>query len=230
MAIAHTSHARTETTSLPLFGGLTAAPDHRVRLLLTRSGLVLTSSLLLGGLTSWGQSALPAPLAPFANSASGWTIVTALLLWRIRSSPGATALLGAIAFAGLTLGYGMISSARGFAFDPTFWVAVGLVAGPIVGAAVSFGRNGDDGVGSICRGLLIGIVAGDGIYGLTMVAETTGPEYWVAALSLAAIALLASLPPILRRPRLVALLLGSTAAVAAAYPFALIALGGLLLL
>ena len=226
----HLSPARSTRTTLPEGRGFDSVAPHPVRVLLTRSGLVLTAGLLLGGLTSWGQTVLPASLAPFANSASGWTIVTVLLLWRIGSGVRSSALLGALAFAGLTVGYGMISTARGFFFDPSFWVAVGLVAGPVVGAAVALARLGSDRTTAIARGLLIGLVAGDGIYGLTVVAETTGPEYWVAAVSLAGVALIVSLPLFRRRPRVLAALLATASAVSAAYPLALLALSGLLLL
>lgn len=47
---------------------------------------VVGASLLLGGLTSWAQGALPDALASFANSPSGWTVPMALLVAAARPS------------------------------------------------------------------------------------------------------------------------------------------------
>ena len=53
--------------------------------------IVVAASLVLGALTSYAQGLLPGPLRPFANSASGWTVLTALIVWRIgeRTLPSA---------------------------------------------------------------------------------------------------------------------------------------------
>ncbi len=117
-------------------------------------------------------------MQPFANSASGWTMLTALLVWAARRSLLASALLGAGSFVALVLGYTLVSDLRGFSFSPLFWSAVGVLAGPWVGAAAAAlhhrGRRAALGVG-----LLAGVLLGESGYGLTTVAATTGHTYWI---------------------------------------------------
>lgn len=59
-----------------------------------RSVVAAAASLALGALTFVAQGALPDAVAPFANSASGWTVLTALLVFWSRARPGVAALLG----------------------------------------------------------------------------------------------------------------------------------------
>ncbi|MFD1712964.1 DUF6518 family protein [Amnibacterium flavum] len=199
-----------------------------LRLVATRAGLILTAGLLLGGLTSWGQTVLPAAVAPFANSASGWTIVAVLLLWRIRGGPAASAFYGALAFSGLDLGYAMVSTARGYFYDPTFWLVVALTAGPVVGAAVSLARGRASILAAAGCGVLLGLVAGDGIYGLAVVAGSTGPVYWTAAVVAALAGLIASTWRLRSAPRGLVVLWGTGILVAAVYPSGLLLLGSLM--
>jgi len=79
-----------ETTSLPdRADDRPSAPDRPVRVTTSsgrpwrRGAVVLVASFLLGGLTSYAQGFLPDAAAPFANSASGWTLLTALLVARL---------------------------------------------------------------------------------------------------------------------------------------------------
>lgn len=56
----------------------------------------LALALLLGAETSLAQGFLPDAVNSFANSASGWTILTALIVWTIRGVTSLSALLGAV--------------------------------------------------------------------------------------------------------------------------------------
>ena len=98
---------------------------------------MLAASFLLGGLTSFAQGFLPDAAAPFANSASGWTLLTALLVaWAARDARTRTwhaAVLGAASFVLLTLGYTVAADLRGFFYDPTLFGEEGHVGGPRVG-------------------------------------------------------------------------------------------------
>ncbi len=53
-----------------------------------RAAIVAAASLLLGAATFFAQGSLPDALRSFANSASGWTLVTVLLLNWIRVRAG----------------------------------------------------------------------------------------------------------------------------------------------
>lgn len=183
-------------------------------------------SFLIGGLTSWAQGFLPDGLRSFANSASGWTVVTALLVFGSRTRAGTAAVLGAISFVLLVLGYSAASQLRGLFYDPLLFSAVGVAVGPFVGVAASWLRA--SGVrAALAVALLAGIGVGESVYGLTVVRDTTSPVYW-ALIGVAALALLTGL--LARRIRgalPVALALGGTAAVAAAFHVAYSRLGGL---
>lgn len=143
---------------------------------------VVAGSLLLGGLTSWAQGFLPESFSSFANSPSGWTVLTVALVAAVRPSWGWGAVLGTVSFVCLVLGYTLASQLRGLTYDPTFWSAVGLAAGPFVGAAAAalVGRRRVP--AALGAGALAGVLVADGIYGLTVVAESTSPVYWTLCL------------------------------------------------
>ncbi|NPC98968.1 DUF6518 family protein [Nocardioides sp. zg-DK7169] len=172
---------------------------------------VVGASLLLGGLTSWAQGVLPDALASFANSPSGWTALTALLVAAARPSLALGAVLGVASFVVLVLGYTVASELRGLAYDPLFWGVVGIIAGPFVGiaAAAVVGRRAVH--AALGAGALAGVLIADGIYGLTLVRSTTSPVYWTACL-VAGAALVAVTATRLRTPAAAAGVVASAAA------------------
>ena len=143
---------------------------------------VVAGSLVLGAATSWAQGVLPDALESFANSPSGWTLLTVLMVVAVRPPVALGAVLGVLSFVSLVLGYTVASEVRGLSYDPLFWSVVGVVAGPFVGAAAAalVGRHV---IGTaLGAGALAGALIADGIYGLTVVAGTTSPVYWVLCL------------------------------------------------
>lgn len=181
-----------------------------------RPGIVVVLSFLLGGLTSYAQGFLPDALASFANSASGWTVLTALLVYWSRARAVPAAVLGAVSFVLLVLGYMVASQVRGYVYDPLLFSVVGLVAGPFVGVAASWLRA-TGARAALAVALLAGIGVGEAVYGLTVVRESTSPVYW-SAIGVAGLALLAGV--VVRRVRgslPVLLAVGGTAVVAAAF-------------
>lgn len=143
---------------------------------------VVGASLLLGGLTSWAQGVLPSALASFANSPSGWTALTALLVAATRPSPVTGAVLGVVSFVALVLGYTVASELRGLAYDPVLWSVVGLIAGPFVGVAAAAVVGPRAVQAALGAGALAGVLVADGIYGLTVVSSSTSPVYWTLCL------------------------------------------------
>ncbi len=139
---------------------------------------VVAASLLLGGLTSWAQGVLPDALESFANSPSGWTVPMALLVAAARPSLTWGAALGVASFVSLVLGYTIASEVRGLTYNPVFWSVVGVIAGPFLGAAAAavVGRNTVH--AALGAGALAGVLVADGIYGLTVVSDSTSPVYW----------------------------------------------------
>lgn len=151
-------------------------------------GAVSAASLLLGVLTFYAQGSLPAAWSSFANSASGWTLLTALLVFASRSSTRLAAVLGALSFLVLVLGYTVAAELEGLSYSPLLFGVVGLVVGPFIGVAASWLwlRGMRAAVGTA---LLSGIFVGEAAYGLTVVADSTSPVYWVAIGTVGAILL-----------------------------------------
>lgn len=143
---------------------------------------VVGASLLLGGLTSWAQGVLPDALESFANSPSGWTALTALLVAATRPSLTRGAMLGVASFVALVLGYTVASELRGLAYDPVFWSVVGIIAGPFVGIAAAAVVGPHATRAALGAGALAGVLIADGIYGLTEVHSSTSPVYWTLCL------------------------------------------------
>ncbi len=212
--VAMTSTARSaadRTTTTPTRSAR-AGLSHPV----ARAAVVVVLSFVLGGLTSYAQGFLPDAFASFANSASGWTVLTALLVFWSRPRTAPAAVLGAVSFVLLVLGYTVASQVRGYVYDPLLFSAVGVVAGPFVGVAASWLRA--TGVrAALGTALLAGIGVGESVYGLTVVRETTSPVYWTV-IGVAGLALLVGL--LVRRVRgtlPVGLAAGGTVLVAAAF-------------
>lgn len=152
-----------------------ARVDMRVVL---RGAVVIAMSFLLGMLTFFAQGLLPDALTSFANSASGWTLVTVLLLAWARLPTAFAAVLGAASFALLTVGYSVAADLQGLYYDPTLFVLVGVVVGPFIGVATSWLRADSAWRAATATALLAGIGVGEAYFGLTAVADTTSPVYW----------------------------------------------------
>lgn len=139
---------------------------------------VVGASLLLGGLTSWAQGVLPDALASFANSPSGWTVLTALVVAAARPTLAWGAALGVASFVSLVLGYTIASELRGLSYSPVLWGVVGVIAGPFVGAAAAAVVRRHTVQAALGAGALAGVLIADGIYGLSVVRGSTSAVYW----------------------------------------------------
>jgi hypothetical protein len=191
------------------------ADRRRLVVLVAKGASVVVVSLALGGLTSPAQGWLPDPLRPFANSASGWTLLTALVVWAVRERAVASAVFGFLSFIALVLGYQTVSDLRGAADTEGLFLAISFVAGPVVGLAACWVRRRDVRAALAC-GVLAGIGIGDGASGLLRVAATTGWFSWtLIAVIGAALVVLTEVRIRGTRDRLVAL--AATVIVAAAY-------------
>ncbi|RMB60241.1 hypothetical protein EAX62_07330 [Tessaracoccus antarcticus] len=186
--------------------------------------LVVASSLLLGGLTSLAQGFLPEALSSFANSASGWTILSALILWFIRGRTALSALLGGIGFVGLVVGYTVVSQMRGIYYSPVLFGVIGLVVGPFVGVAASWLHSRGWRAASAVA-LLSGIGIGEMNHGLTVVGDTTHPLYWILVGVVGAALLVVVVVRRLDAPMVRISAVAATAAVACAFVYAYSLLG-----
>ncbi|MGC3993492.1 MAG: DUF6518 family protein [Propionicimonas sp.] len=156
----------------------TVPVDRPVRALWVRLLVVGAVSVLLGVLTFFAQGVLPDAWRSFANSASGWTLLTAVLVFASRAATRLAAVLGAVSFVLLVVGYSMGAAQHGLSYSPVLFGVVGLVVGPFVGVAAVWLR--DRAIrGGLGVALLTGIFVGEAVYGLTVIADSTRPEYWV---------------------------------------------------
>ena len=142
-------------------------------------GAVGVASLAFGMLTFYAQGFLPDSVRSFANSSSGWTVLTALLVFGSRAKPKVAAVLGAVSFVLLVLGYTLSATINELFYSPLLFGMIGLAAGPFVGLAAAWLRCEGIRTG-LGTALLAGILLGEAVYGLTVVADTTSPEYWSA--------------------------------------------------
>lgn len=188
---------------------------------------VAATSVMIGGVTSFAQGFLPEVMASAANSVSGWTLPTALMVWLTARHAAFAAVLGPTSFVGLVLGYTIASDLRGLFYSPVLWGAVALLAGPIVGIAACWLRQ-TGWRAALGAGVLGGVLIGESCYGLTVVAATTHWFYWVAV-ALIGLALLAVvLVRRVSRFRDVAAGIATTMCAAAAVPLGFLALGYLI--
>jgi hypothetical protein len=192
----------------------------------TRSVVVLVVSFLCGLLTYFAQGFLPDSLNSFANSASGWTLVTVLVLAWARVRAEMAAVLGAASFVVLTLGYTVSAQVDGLTYDPTMFVVVGVLVGPFVGVATSWLRAESAWLAAAGAAFLSGIGLGEAAYGLTTVADTTSPVYWTLVGVVALALLVAMLVRLRDDVRAAMLAVVGAAATAGVFVVAYTALGG----
>jgi hypothetical protein len=200
----------------------TASPSTRPRLV--RAAVVaLVGGLILGGLTSFLQGALPPSISSFANSSGGWSMLVFALVRIGGARPLPAALLGLLTFWALLEGYDIVTGLRGFGYSPPFtdpfWL-LAVPAGPILGAAAALTLHGTTPWRVLAVTPLSGVLIGEGIWALGNIADTTSPVYWWLQIILGTAFL--TLAVVRRRPRpLIAVAaLGVTAAAAAAFHIA----------
>ena len=182
--------------------------------LAVKLGLVVLISLALGGLTSPAQTWLPDALRPFANSGSGWTLLTALIVWAFRERAVPSAVFGAASFLTLVLGYQIVSDLRGFPDTEEFFLVAAIAIGPFVGAAASWLHRHDFRAALGC-GVLAGTGLGEAAFGLTVIEATTGWFYWTLIAVLSVLLVTAVTTRQLAAARHRALAAGTTIAVTA---------------
>jgi hypothetical protein len=167
-------------------------PALRWRSALVALVVVVAGAAIVGGLTPYGQGYLPRMLSSVADSAGSWTALTFGLVYLSRSRTWLAAILGAVSFVVMNEAYGLVSDLRGSFYSAPLgnvFTVVAVVAGPVVGSAASVLRSSSGPLRALGCAVPAAVMTGEGVYGLTRIAETTSPVYWslqiVAGLAIA---------------------------------------------
>jgi len=159
----------------------TVAPALTWRSALGAVGVVVAGVVVVGGLTPFGQRYLPDSLSSLANSAGSWTLLTCVLVYLSRTRTWLAALLGAVSFVVMNEAYGVVSDLWGTFYSAplgSVFALVAIVAGPVVGFAASLVRSPVGLRRVVACAVPAAVLVGEGVYGLTVIADTTSPVYW----------------------------------------------------
>jgi hypothetical protein len=149
-----------------------------MRLLLVAIG----AGVAIGVATSFGQGLLPAVAAPLANSSGTWCLC-AFALALMERDPRQAALIGFASLISMLAGYALATELRGFPVGMSVfgrWGAAALIAGPALGVGAAWLRGSDPVRAAAGVAPIAGILLGEGLYGLTVVADTTPIVYWIS--------------------------------------------------
>ena len=139
--------------------------------------------------------------------------------------------MGGVTLLALLAGYVGTNELRGVASSASlllFWGVTGVTVGPLVGLGAHWLRTRTDTRAALGVGGMAGVLIGEGVYGLTVIAETTAPAYWWGLIALGVVGLVAAAALRLRGalPRVLALM--TAALIAGAFVLAYV-YGGVLI-
>jgi hypothetical protein len=141
--------------------------------------LALAVGLAGGALTSFGQSVLSGGWHALVNSAAPWVMVALLVGLRARGHWRRAAVAGVLSQVGLVVGYYATSELRGFAAGTSavvIWIAAGVVAGPLHGAAGALLREGRRRVRAVAAGVTGSVWAMEGLHFLRLASDANSPS------------------------------------------------------
>jgi hypothetical protein len=164
-------------SSLP---ALETAGSTRILLVAVGAGLAI------GIATSVGQGSLPEWLTPLSNSSGSWCLC-AFALALLERDPRRAALVGFASLVAMLAGYALATELRGYPVGTSMfvrWGAAAVIAGPALGVGAAWRRGPDPRHAAAGVAPIAGILLGEGLYGLTVVAATTSVAYWIGELAL----------------------------------------------
>jgi hypothetical protein len=151
--------------------------------LLRAVAIVVLTAVVIGGLTSPAQQYLPDALRSLANAAGPWFVVVFVSVRLARSPLVLSILLGIAGFLLLNASYGVVSEIRGFPYSVlNVWSVVAVPAGVAVGCAVSWLDSKRKPLAVLGVAVPAIVLVAEGLYGLTVVLDTTGPVVWILEL------------------------------------------------
>jgi hypothetical protein len=182
----------------------------------TRSWLIVVATgLAVGAATSFGQGRLGGATDALVNSVSAW-LVAPFVVGALMATRRGAALAGLAVCVLENVGYYVTADLRGFYNGPlliAFWVACGVVGGPLFGAGARVWRGGDRRERGLGGALIPAVFAAEGLWlYLHEQHDTARAGLWLACAAISAAVLLRR--PAERRwlaPALTCALLGEVA-------------------
>ena len=178
-------------------------------------GLLIASAvgLAIGMATAVAQGSLPEALGSLANSSGSWC-VCAFVITMVERKPQWAAMAGFVSLVAMIAGYALAIELLGYPAGAASlfvrWGAAAVVAGPALGVGATWlrGPNGFRRAFGIAP--IAGILLGEGLYSLTVVAATTSVGYWIGELAVGLVAVVLAAVR-LRNGPLIAVMLATSA-------------------
>jgi hypothetical protein len=148
--------------------------------------IVLVTAAITGGLTSLGQQYLPDELRSLANASGTWFAVVMAALVVARPRPVLAIILGVLGLIVMNEAYGVVSRWRGFYYGgglSSMWNQIALLVGPVAGIAATWLRSPRPILVAVGASAPAAVLIGEGLFGLTVVSDTTSPVFWIIELA-----------------------------------------------
>jgi hypothetical protein len=142
-------------------------------------------AFMLGIVTAYGQAWLPQGTRSLANSTGSWALA-AFALALLAPTATRAAITGSLSLVALVGGYVTGAAIRGLPASNnllTFWTVAALTVGPGLGLGAHWVGTQNPRLAPIGLGAMSGILVGEGAYGLSVIANTTSPPFWVAEIA-----------------------------------------------
>lgn len=148
--------------------------------------IVLVAVAVTGSLTSFGQQFLPDELRSLANASGPWFAVVMAALVVARPRPVLAIILGALGLMVMNEAYGVVSRWRGSFYGgglSSMWNQIALLVGPVAGIAATWLRSPRPVLVALGASAPAAVLIGEGLFGLTVVTDTTSPVFWTIELA-----------------------------------------------
>ena len=147
---------------------------------------MLVTAAVTGGLTSFGQQYLPHELRSLANASGTWFALVMGALVVARPRPVLAIILGVVGLIVMNEAYGVVSRWRGFYYGgslSSMWNQIALLVGPVAGIAATWLWSPRPILVAVGASAPAAVLIGEGLFGLTIVSDTTSPVFWTIELA-----------------------------------------------
>lgn len=137
--------------------------------------IALVAGSALGLAAWWLYAVVPAPWNTLANTSALWGLVAAAAAYAQRAERTLAVLAGMLAQLGMVVAFAMADGAS--QREWLMYLLVGVIAGGAFGAAGWLARSDARWDRLTAAGIIGGVIAGEGLYGIAVV-DPAGPQWW----------------------------------------------------